>query len=158
MEDLTRIAEERGIDVEDLVINAIRARSNDPSESIRLRIELARRFIAEAREYMGRGDSVQASERAYKAAEEVVKALAEKYNLPEHQQAVKEGRWFTHWLGSAVNKLVRALGDWVLSGWASAYFLHVWGFHEAKLTINDITGYIDEVERMVREAENVLMH
>ena len=41
---------------------------------------------------MDKGDAVQASERAYRVAENVIKALAEKYNTPEHQQAVREGR------------------------------------------------------------------
>jgi len=46
---------------------------------------------------------VQASDKAYKVAEEVVKALSEEFNLQEYQQAVKEGRWYT--LGSAVSSL-----------------------------------------------------
>ena len=156
MEELFRVAEEYGIDVEDVLINAIRSKSSDPSETIRLRIELAKKYMAESREYLGRGDATQASEKAYKAAEEVVKALAERYNLPEHQQAMKEGRWYTHQLGSAVNRLAKMLGEWVMNGWTSAYFLHVWGFHEAKLTVNDITSYIGEVEKLVNEAENAL--
>ncbi len=158
MEELIRVAEERGIDVEDLIINAIRSRSNDPTESIRIRLELARRFMTEAREYMSKGNSIQASEKAYKAAEEVVKALAEKYGLPEHHQAIKEGKWYTHQLSTAANKLSRILGNWVLNGWSSAYLLHVWGFHEAKLGVDDIIGYVDEVERMVKEAEKALAH
>ncbi|ADN49786.1 PaREP1 family protein [Vulcanisaeta distributa] len=158
MEELIRMAEERGIDVEDLIINAIRSRSKDPLESIRLRIELARKFITEARERLNTGDSIQASEKAYKAAEEVVKALAEKFNIPEYQQAIKEGRWYTHQLSSAASKLSRTLGNWVLNGWSSAYLLHVWGFHEAKLSADDIVGYVNEVERMVKEAEKLLTH
>nr|WP_243666566.1 PaREP1 family protein [Vulcanisaeta sp. JCM 16159] len=39
-----------------------------------------------------------------------------------------------------------------------AYLLHVWGFHEAKLGIDDIIGYVDEVERMVKETEKALTH
>ena len=34
---------------------------------------------------------MQSSEKAYKVAEEVVKALAEKYNTQEYQQSLKEG-------------------------------------------------------------------
>jgi len=156
MEELFRVAEEYGIDVEDVLINAIRSKSSDPSETIRLRIELAKKYMAESREYLGRGDATQASEKAYRAAEEVIKALAERYNLPEHQQATKEGKWYTHQLGSAVNRLAKMLGEWVMNGWTSAYFLHVWGFHEAKLTVNDITSYIGEVEKLVNEAERAL--
>jgi hypothetical protein len=156
MEELFRVAEEYGIDVEDVLINAIRNKSGDPSETIRLRLELAKKYMAESREYLGRGDAVQASEKAYKAVGECIKALVEKYNLPEHQQAMKEGKWYTHQLSSAANKLTKLLGDWVVNGWSSAYVLHVWGFHEAKLSVSDITEYINKVERMVNEAEKAL--
>ena len=158
MERLIRMAVERGINVEDLIINAIRNVSSDPTEVVRLRLELAKAYLSEAREYVGRGDAVQASERAYRAAENVIKALAEKYNTPEHQQAVREGRWHIDLLIKAVTTLSNKLGHWVSIGWASAFLIYDMGFHEAKLTVDAITGYIDEVEKMVREAEKVLMH
>ncbi|MEM4975686.1 MAG: PaREP1 family protein, partial [Sulfolobaceae archaeon] len=50
------------------------------------------------------------SEKAYKVAKEVVKALSEKFNLPEYQQAVKEGRWYTYLLGKASSSLAIRLG------------------------------------------------
>ena len=152
--ELIRIIEEKGIDVVDLVLSAV-SRS-DPSESIKIRLDLARKYMSEAREYLVKGDAVQASEKAYKAAEEVVKALAEKYNLPEYQNALKEGRWYIYQLSSVANKLSGTLGNWVISGWSSAYLLHVWGFHEAKLSADDVTGYMSEVEKMVKEAEKIL--
>jgi hypothetical protein len=86
---------------------------------------------------------MQSSEKAYKVAEEVVKALAEKYNTQEYQQSLKEGRWYTYLLGKASNTLAGKVGNWVLDDWSSAYFLHVWGFHEAKLITGDITSYIE---------------
>jgi organic hydroperoxide reductase OsmC/OhrA len=48
-----------------------------------------------------KGDAVQASEKGYRAAEGVVKALAERLDVPEHGQAVKESRWYAHLLASA---------------------------------------------------------
>jgi hypothetical protein len=110
-----------GIDFEDLIITAMSRK--DPQEGIKLRLTLARKHMAE--EYLKKGDSVQASEKVYKAAEEVVKALSEKFNLPEYQQAVKEGRWYAYTLGSASASLSKMLGEWVANGWSSAYFLHV---------------------------------
>ncbi|ACP37721.1 PaREP1 family protein [Saccharolobus islandicus] len=154
MEELIKKAEEKGIDVEDLVLSALSR--IDPKESIKLRIELAEKYMVEAEEYIRKGDPVQASEKVYKVAEEVVKALSEKFNLPEYQQAVKEGRWYTYTLGKASNTLSNKLGNWVLDGWSSAYFLHVWGFHEAKLSINDITSYLKRVKEMLEEAKKVL--
>ncbi|ADX84980.1 hypothetical protein SiRe_0911 [Sulfolobus islandicus REY15A] len=80
--------------------------------------------MTEAEEYLKKGESVQASEKAYKVAKEAVKALAEKFNLPEYQQAVKEGRWYTYTLGSGSASLSKMLGEWVVNGWSSVYFLH----------------------------------
>jgi PaREP1/PaREP8 domain containing family protein len=112
--------------------------------------------MAEAFKYLDKGDAVQASEKAYKAADEVVKALSEKFNLPEYQRAVKEGRWYIYTLGKASSTLSTKLGNWVLDRWSIAYFLHVWGFHEAKLTTSDITSYLNRVKEMLEEAKRVL--
>ncbi|MEM0173361.1 MAG: PaREP1 family protein [Sulfolobaceae archaeon] len=147
MEELIKKAKEYNIDVNDLIIDAISKK--DPKEAFNLRIELAKKYFAEAEDYLTKGDAVQASEKAYKAAEEIVKALAEKFNTLEYQQAMREGRWFTYWLASAVNRLSKDLGDWVLNGWNSAYILHVWGFHEAKLSVADITEHFRKVKEML---------
>ncbi|WP_054853169.1 PaREP1 family protein [Vulcanisaeta distributa] len=155
MEELIKVARERGIDVEDLIISALS--KIDPQEGLRIRMELAKRYLDEVDEYLRKGDAVQASEKAYKAAEECVKALAEKLNIPEYQQAIREGRWYTYLLTRAAGTLSTRLGDWVSNGWSSAYVLHVWGgFHEAKLGVNDLMPYIDKVRTLVRETENVL--
>jgi hypothetical protein len=150
MEELIKKAKERGIHVEDLIILAISR--EDPQEAIRIRLELAEKYMDEAEEHLRKGDDIQASEKAYKVAEEVVKALAEKFNLQEYQQALKEGRWYTYLLGKASNTLANKLGNWVLDGWSNAYFLRVWGFHEAKLAVNDITSYIRRIKEMLNEA------
>jgi hypothetical protein len=154
VEELIRRAEELGINVEDLLISLIS--KNDPREEIKLRLELARKYMKECEEYLKNGDSVQASEKAYKVAEEVVKALAEKFNLEEYQKTLKEGRWYTHLLVSASSKLSQKLGDWVLSGWDAGYSLQVWGFHEAKLTVSDVIPRVEKVKKMLEESEKVL--
>ncbi|MFP3483701.1 MAG: PaREP1 family protein [Caldivirga sp.] len=84
--------------------------------------------MAECHEYLDRGDPVHASERAYKATEEVIKALAEKFKTVEYQEALREGRWYTYLLSRVSKTLASQLGDWVLDGWNSAYGLHVWAF------------------------------
>nr|WP_243666567.1 PaREP1 family protein [Vulcanisaeta sp. JCM 16159] len=86
--ELIKAAEERGIDVTDLIINAIS--KNDPSIGVKLRLQLAEKYLNEAKDYVSKSDAVQAGEKLYMAAEEVVKALAEKYGLPEYQQATME--------------------------------------------------------------------
>jgi len=154
VEELVRKAEEKEINVEDLIISAIAKK--DPQEGLRIRLELAEKYMNEMEDYLKKGDAVQASEKAYKVAEEIVKALAEKFNTSEYQQFIKEGRWHTYLLGKASNTLASKVGDWILNGWSNAYFLHVWGFHEAKLSVNDITSYINKVREMFEEAKKLL--
>jgi uncharacterized protein YdeI (YjbR/CyaY-like superfamily) len=151
MEELLKRAEDMGINVEDVLISR-----NDPKEKIKLRLELAKKYMRECEEYLKNGDAVQASEKAYKVAEELIKALAEKFNLEEYQKALKEGRWYTYLLVSASSKLSQKLGDWVLSGWDAGYALHVWGFHEAKLTVGDIISRVEKIRKMLEEGEKLL--
>ena len=75
---------EKGIDVNDLLLDALSIK--DPNEGLIERIKLAEKYMMEYEEYAGKGDAVQASEKAYRTAEEVVKALAEKFNTPEYQE------------------------------------------------------------------------
>jgi hypothetical protein len=151
MEELLKRAEDMGINVEDVLISR-----NDPKEEIKLRLELARKYMRECEEYLKNGDAVQASEKAYKVAEELIKALAEKFNLEEYQKALREGRWYTYLLVSAPSKLSQKLVDWVLSGWDAGYTLHVWGFHEAKLTVSDIIPRVEKIRKMPEEGEKLL--
>ena len=72
VEEMVRRLEERGVDVNDLLIGALS--KEDPQESARLRLDLAERSLAKTKEYVRKGDAVQASEKGYRAAEEVVKA------------------------------------------------------------------------------------
>ncbi|MFP3173862.1 MAG: PaREP1 family protein [Vulcanisaeta sp.] len=153
MEELIKRAEDMGINVEDVLISLISR--NDPKEEIKLRLELARKYMRECEEYLKNGDAAQASEKAYKVAEELIKALAEKFNLEEYQKALKEGRWYTYLLVSASSKLSQKLGDWVLSGWDAGYTLHVWGFHEAKLTVSDIIPRVEKIRKMLEESEKL---
>ena len=154
MEELIRRAQEKGIDVEELLLLALS--KVDPEETLRLRLEMVERYLKEMQEYLKKGDAVQASEKAYKVAEELAKALAEEFSLSEHEQAVKEGRWTACSLGKAVNELSLKLGHWVADWWSSSYFLHIWGFHEAKLQVNDLKAYVDRVTEMYEKALKVL--
>ena len=90
---------------------------------------------------------------AYKAAKEAVKALAEDLDLPEYREAVKEGRW-PHILTCKGRELPGGKTEgWVVGGFSSAYLLYIWGFHEGKLTVADVTSYLERVKEMVEEAK-----
>ena len=48
------------------------------------------RFVDESKGYLAKGDAVQASEKLYKAAEQCIKILAERHELPEYKKAEEE--------------------------------------------------------------------
>lgn len=119
-------------------------------------LELAERFLAEGRGLIDR-DPVQASEKLYKAAEEAVKALATALNLDEAEKALEKGRWTVSLLNDTVYTISEKLGvkeliDW----WDAAWFLHVEGFHEARLRSVDVAKRLGHVEALVNLAKRVV--
>ncbi|BFH74763.1 PaREP1 family protein [Sulfurisphaera javensis] len=154
MEEVIKKAEEKGIDVIDVLLRELQ--KEDPEESLKLRIHLADKFLSEAKSYLEKNDIVQASEKGYNAGEEIVKALSEKYKTREYEQYTKEGRWYTYSLFSSAISLSKVLGDWVLDGWRNAYDLHVWGFHEGKLDVEKVKYLLGKVEEFVNKVKSVL--
>ena len=151
-------ARELGVDLESIAIEAIlRELKLDPGEEAEVHLELARRYLSEAKAYISRRDAVQASEKLYKAVEECIKALAKKLGVPEAAKAREYGRWFTWLLDKAARRLARVLNEYrVKSVWDAAYSAHVWGFHEAKLSIKDIEIDIPQVEWMLKYTEKLV--
>ena len=114
-----------------------------------------RRFLEEGRAYIAQGDSVQASEKLYKAAEETIKALAQRLDLPEWREATQKGRWTTTLLFRAVRVLTERLNRLeVQHGWNAAWFLHVEGFHETRLDISQVEFNLPVVEQLVELADS----
>jgi hypothetical protein len=113
------------------------------------RVKLIEKLFGEASTYMEKGDAVQSSEKLYKAAEESVKALAERFNLEEVKAAEERGRWTVTLLEKAVGKLVGKLGMDVEVAWAEANYLHVWGFHETKLDVEDVKRRVFAIRKLI---------
>ena len=91
-------------------------------------MELALKYLEEGRRLIDR-DSVQASEKLYKAVEEVVKALMMYYRLNDILDRVNErGRWTVTELEKAVETISERLGEWFRVAWDEANYLHVWDF------------------------------
>jgi hypothetical protein len=119
-------------------------------------LELAERFLEEGKVLTDK-DSVQASDKLYKAAEEIVKALAVHYSLGNILKIVeKRGRWTVAELEEAVELISQRVGEWFIASWDSAWALHVWGFHEAKLDSKAVKIRVPYIERMVLEAKKVI--
>jgi hypothetical protein len=101
-----RLAEElgsRGFDVESLIIDLLTKLLNlDPKVAAESHLELAERYFEEGRALVDK-DPVQASEKLYKGAEEVVKALAAHFGLRDILEDVeKSRRWSVTRLEKAV--------------------------------------------------------
>jgi hypothetical protein len=118
------------------------------------RVEIIRDLFTEAEEYLAKGDAVQSSEKFYKVAEECIKALSERFNLPEVNEAEEKGRWTVTLLERAVRKLSDKMGIDVQLGWDAANYLHVWGFHEAKLEVEDVKARIPLIRRLIELTMN----
>ncbi|MFP3157442.1 MAG: PaREP1 family protein [Caldivirga sp.] len=132
-------------------------RSRQPTRTTaEAHVELALRFLEEGKELVDK-DPVQASEKLYKAAEETVKALAIHFNLVNIIKSVDErGRWTVTDLERAALEISRKLGRWFRATWDAANYLHVWGFHGAKINAEDIDDRLPDIERMVKEAQEII--
>jgi len=120
-------------------------------------LEFALRYFGEGKSLTGK-DLVQASEKLYKVAEEVVKALTVQFNLSDIIKRVDErGRWTAAELEKAVLKISEKLGEWFFDSWDKAWALHVWGFHEAKFDPEDVEKRMPAIERMVLEARRIIL-
>jgi len=113
------------------------------------RVKLIERLVDEAASYLEKGDAIQSSEKLYKSAEECIKALAERFSLEEVKAAEERGRWTVTLLEKAVGKLVNKLSTDVELGWDAANYLHIWGFHEAKLDAEDVKRRVPIIERLI---------
>jgi HEPN domain-containing protein len=116
-------------------------------------MELALKMLEEAREYVSKGDAVQASEKLYKAAEESLKSIAYKLGLDVAKAADERGT--VSLLFDAATAISEEVGEDVTHWWDSAWILHVEGFHEAGLSIKHVNTRISDVERIVQLAKRL---
>jgi len=152
-EVVVEYARKLGVDLESKFIEYIESVITlNPKDEIQLHLSLAEHFLNEGKSLVDR-DAVQASEKLYKAAEECVKALAISFNYDDILKRVKErGKWTVTELEKAVQRISDKIGEWFYDAWGQANYMHIWGFHEAKLDSEAIKRRIKYIDRMVREA------
>ncbi len=151
-EKLVEAIRRRGrLDIESFVLEAVeRALGLDPREELEARLAIAEHMLRRAREELGRGDAVQASEKLYKAVEECIKILACLEGLEECRKAREEGQWWSRLLARAASRLSRRLGEPViLEAWEAGFDLHVHGFHEHAFDAEDVMLRLPPVENLV---------
>lgn len=123
---------------------------------VKRHISLALKYLNEGKSLVDK-DPIQASEKLYKASEEAVKALAYHFALDDVLKRVSErGRWTVVELEKSVRAISRKVGEWFGAAWDRANYLHVWGFHEARLDSEDVRERLLAVERIVLEAQKAL--
>ena len=155
-ERLIKEVEGRGLSIVDLIISALYGEL-DSKIITESRIELAERYLSEARSYLDKGDSIQASEKMYKVVEECIKALAEYYKVSELEEARRRGGWLTWLLGSAARTLAEKLNESKIEYvWTVAYDIHAWGFHEAKYNVDKIRMDVRHVEWLLNFTKQVI--
>ena len=91
-------------------------------------------YLEEADQLLEKGDVVQASEKYYKAAEEAVKLLAKSRGLRVVREVEARRLWDTRLLFEAANTISERL----YRVWRDALYLHVMGFHEMKLNLDEV--------------------
>jgi DNA-directed RNA polymerase beta' subunit len=112
------------------------------------------KFLEDSKRYIDQDDPIPASEKLYKCGEEAIKFLAEKLDLPEYQEAQKNGRWDARLLFKAVGKLSDRINREIRHWWEGAWVLHVEGFHEKRLDIREITRRLGDVESLIKIVKN----
>jgi len=149
-------AREFGLDIEALVLELLIERlSLNPKEEITLHLELSKKYLEEGEKLISK-DVVQASEKLYKAAEEAVKAFAKHLDMKEILARVKErGRWTVTDLERVVRISAKRIDRDVLIGWGEANYLHIWGFHEAKLDPDAIKARLPYIKRIIEILEKL---
>jgi uncharacterized protein (UPF0332 family) len=138
------------VSVEELVVDIILKTLNislDPNDRVEFYLRLCEKFLSEAEEFLARGDYVQASEKGWGAATQIVKALA-----------VKEGRELrSHGeLHKEVVKIIKELGDDELRHlWQSAISLHQ-NFYEGWLPKEMIEKDVEDIKKFVEKLRKYL--
>ncbi len=153
---LVDIIKQRGLDIESFVLEAVVEKlARDPQEEYLARLRIARYMLERAEEELARRDAVQASEKLYKAVEECIKVLACMEGLEECERAHREGGWWTKLLARAASRLARRLGNQlIVEAWEAGYNLHVHGFHEHALDVEDVEARLSKIKKLVDYTEH----
>ena len=144
LEALERVSAAEGRTVEELVGDAVLERLGitDPEARVELHLKLCEKYIREAEELLAKKDYVQASEKAWGAAAQMVKAVA-----------AREGRVLgSHAaLWEYVDELAERLGDAELRRlWRTANALHQ-NFYESWMPPREVELSVRDVKALLEK-------
>ena len=145
-----RIKKESKIPKEELVLKAILEffkESLDPESKVEIHLKLCEKFLKEVEELLARGDFVQASEKAWGAASQIVKAVAAK----EGKELRSHGE-----LHRFVVELRNRLNDKEISTlWSSATSLHQ-NFYKNWLPSEIVKDLIENVRKFIEKLKRLI--
>jgi len=141
-------AERRGAAIDEVVVELLEAAlgaSLDPPERAEFHRSLAERFLREAEELLAKGDHLQASEKAWGAAAQMVKAVAAKAGkeLRSHGEL---WRFVSEIAGE--DRELRTL-------WRTANSLHQ-NFYEVWMPPEDVRYAVEDVKQFVEQLKRML--
>jgi hypothetical protein len=149
-ERLREEAERLGVSEEELVLEALSKMFNepiDPESRVEMHLKLCEKYLRGAEDFLAKGDYVQASEKAWGAASQMVKALA-----------ARRGREIrSHGdLHRFVAELSREKGDReIITLWFSASSLHQ-NFYEEWLPEEAVRGGVENVKSFIEKLRRLL--
>jgi PaREP1/PaREP8 domain containing family protein len=149
-EKLREEALKKDLSIEELVVEILSKVLNhplDPSEKVELHLKLADKFLRETEEFLAKGDYVQASEKGWGVAAQMIKAVAAKENLELRSHAS---------LWEYLDKLAENLQDVELRRlWWTANNLDQ-NFYESWMTPRDVKYAIEDVKKFAEKLKKLL--
>jgi hypothetical protein len=123
------------------------AELSDPESKAELHAKLCEKYLRESDGFLAKGDHVQASEKAWGAASQMVKAVAAKEGrkLESHRE-----------LHEYLVSIIGRTGDAELrKAWSAAGELHR-NFYEAWLPSELVKGYVEDVKELINKLRKLL--
>jgi len=144
LEELKRRAEREGSGMECVAADAVTAYLglSDPDTQAEVHLQLSKKYLREADEFLAKGDHVQASEKAWGAAAQMVKMVASKRGL-ELRSHGELHKFVAKLAAETKDEEIRRL-------WQSATALHQ-NFYENWLPKEMVAGNIEDVKELVRK-------
>ena len=149
LEALERRARSEGKAVEELIGEAVFDRLNiaDPEAKMELHLKLCEKYKREAEDFLAKGEHLQASEKAWGAASQILKAVAAKrgIELSSHRE-----------LWEFTTNLSKEHPDWnLLSMLHVANSLHI-NFYESWLTAEAVTNGINTIKLFIEKLKKLV--
>lgn len=144
LEELRRRAERESSGAKCVVADAVTAYLglSDPDTQAEVHLHLSRKYLRGTDEFLAKGDHVQASEKAWGAAAQMVKMVASKRGL-ELRSHGELHKFVAQLAAETEDEEIRKL-------WQSATALHQ-NFHEKWLPEEMVAGNIEDVKELVQK-------